>query len=89
MSTHIINGLKFTDEQVLKVIIEHNTGVKWFDDALAGVQAKRDKRTRIANAINARQLDFIGKEPDRYREIRDRIEKEEKEKDDLLFPQGV
>ena len=80
----IINGKRYTFEQVLQVLIIHNQGVKWFDDAFLEIDGILDKRTRIANAVNARQLEFVGKDPDRYKEIRDRIEKEEKDKEELI-----
>ena len=77
-----INGRRYTDEQIIQVLVDHNKDVKWFTDALAEIDGKLDRRTRIANAVALRQKEFEGKSPDRYSEVRDRVEKEEIEKED-------
>ena len=77
-----INGRRYTDEQIIQVLVDHNKDVKWFTDALAEIDGKLDRRTRIANAVALRQKEFEGKSPDRYSEVRDRVEKEEIAKED-------
>ena len=77
-----INGRRYTDEQIIQVLVDHNAEVKWFTDALAEIDGKLDRRTRIANAVALRQKEFEGKSPDRYSEVRDRVEKEEIAKED-------
>ena len=77
-----INGRKYTDEQIIQVLIDHNRGITWFSDALKVIDGKLDRRTRIANAVALRQKEFEGKSPDRYSEVRDRVEKEEIAKED-------
>ena len=77
-----INGRRYTDEQIIQVLVDHNKDVKWFTDALAEIDGKLERRTRIANAVALRQKEFEGKSPDRYSEVRDRVEKEEIAKED-------
>ena len=77
-----INGRRYTDEQIIQVLVDRHAEVSWFTDALAEIDGKLERRTRIANAVALRQKEFEGKSPDRYQEVRDRVEKEEIAKED-------
>jgi hypothetical protein len=45
----------------IKIIVEHFSDQKWFTDALQAVADERDRRTRRASFIAARQAEFVGK----------------------------
>jgi len=62
------------DRLAIKLIIEHNREMKWFQDALAAFKADKDRRTRRAAYIAARQDEWLGK-PNRA-EIEKRIGEE-------------
>ena len=49
------------ERKSIEIIIEHFKTEKWFTDALKARDDARDKRTRRAAYIGARQAEFIGK----------------------------
>ena len=49
------------ERKSIEIIIEHFKDQKWFTDALEERAKTRDRRTRRAAYIAARQAEFIGK----------------------------